>query len=372
MATVAAGVAVGLGVAVARAGQERQRRRRTGEPHLPGGAAAPPRPTRPGPPPPPPPAAPPARTTGDEQLGATLQRMAIAQIDYALIRLRPGDAAPDAQAVHDTRKTIKRLRALVRLLEGHLGPEARKREDRALARTAKMLSGARDSEVMLESLDLLVKRNHGRLGHRAGVGRVRRMLAAESERVARDALGDPAVRARAAGELRALRERIGAWQLTGRGRSDLVEPGLVRIYRDGRRRCRRAESGKARSASDMHAWRRRVKDLRYSAEMLAACEGRGGEGERARLTRIAKRANVLGETLGEEHDLVMLAAWLEEAPRKGPKAERVGRRTRRALKRAIARRRRKLRRRALRDGERLYRRRPREVAEIARNALSPR
>ncbi len=144
------------------------------------------------------------------------------------------------------------------------------------------------------------------------------------------------------------------------------------MYREGRKRYRRAGNGKARGPADMHAWRRRVKDLRYASEMLVACEAHGSERDVARLRRIAARANELGEVLGEEHDLVMLASWLDAAPRQGPKSRRVGRRTRRELERAIRRRRRKLRRAALRDGDRLYARRPRAVAEIARDALSPR
>lgn len=342
-----AGVAVGLGVAVAKVGQERSRRRRLRRDRRPG-------------------------IRREEQLGEALQRMALGQVDYALHRLAANNGHADPRAVHDTRKAIKRLRALVRLLEGHLGPEAARAEDRSLARTARLLGGSRDAEVLLESFDSLVNRNGARLGHRRGVSRARRLLAAESERMQRDGIGDPAVRARTTGELLALRARIGAWQLGRRDQPDLFEPGLVQIYRDGRKRYRRAAAGKASEAADMHAWRRRVKDLRYVTEMLSARDTALRNRDSERLRRTAARASELGEVLGEEHDLVMLAAWLDAAPRKGRKGERIGGGTRRELHRAIRRQRQRLRRRALSEGERLYRRRPRSLAAVARAAVTPR
>src|SRR3954452_5109501 len=59
---------------------------------------------------------------------------------------------PDAIAVHDLRKAMKRWRALLRLLEPFLGEDARRlrAEARDLARD---LSGARDAQSAIEALD---------------------------------------------------------------------------------------------------------------------------------------------------------------------------------------------------------------------------
>ena len=118
----------------------------------------------------------------------------------------------------------------------------------------------------------------------------------------------------------------------------------------------------------MHEWRKRVKDLRYAAEMLERAEPPHGllrGGSRSGGARVpsrsevaaparASRADELGELLGEEHDLAVLAHWLKAS---GEQAG-IGRRTRRRLLKAIARRRTELRRRAIRDGRRLYKRSP--------------
>ena len=116
----------------------------------------------------------------------------------------------------------------------------------------------------------------------------------------------------------------------------------------------------------MHLWRKRVKDLRYVAEMLERRQQsqKKRHGRSARLHRLADRADTLAEVLGEDHDLAVLAARVHAEAKSGKharkKSKRIGRTTRKALLKQIARRRRKLRRRALREGEHLYRRSPKK------------
>ena len=64
---------------------------------------------------------------------------------------------PDATAVHDFRKSMKRWRALLRLLEPFLGEEAR--HLRAQARDfARGVAGARDAQAAAEALEDLVEK----------------------------------------------------------------------------------------------------------------------------------------------------------------------------------------------------------------------
>ena len=120
----------------------------------------------------------------------------------------------------------------------------------------------------------------------------------------------------------------------------------------------------------MHLWRKRVKDLRYIAEMLDRRPQPGSEhakssrGEDKRMRKIASRADSLGELLGQDHDLAVLAEWVRVNGRR--RRTRISRKTRRSLLRLIARRRRQLRRQALRDGERLYRARPKKFLRRVR------
>ncbi|HWF33514.1 MAG TPA: hypothetical protein VG188_13265, partial [Solirubrobacteraceae bacterium] len=97
-ATVAATVAVGTGVALARA--ERQRRARSGHRDRDGRFAL---------------------IDGD-RLGAGLRRIALGQLDIAIEMLEGSERgrSPE-QRVHEARKALKRLRALLRLVQDELG-----------------------------------------------------------------------------------------------------------------------------------------------------------------------------------------------------------------------------------------------------------
>jgi len=154
-------------------------------------------------------------------------------------------------------------------------------------------------------------------------------------------------------ELSGLRVRAERWRIPERPGITVVESDLQKIYRQGRQHMRRVARGKG-GARGAHEWRKRVKDLRYAAEILD-------------LRPLARRADKLGELLGEEHDLVVLAGLLPP-PGRAPFKGKRGKRARKALLERIARRRRRLRRRALREGERLYKRKPKRFARRVRSA----
>jgi hypothetical protein len=145
-------------------------------------------------------------------------------------------------------------------------------------------------------------------------------------------------------------------------------------------------------------WRKRVKDLRYAAEALDRLEParghharqkpaaarlrkrRGAPTETNAIRRTARRADELGELLGEEHDLVLLATRLDgeaegsggegsgESADRAREHHQLADEERRILHKLIARRRRRMRSQALRQGERLYRRRPKAFVARTRAA----
>jgi hypothetical protein len=313
-----------------------------------------------------------------------LRRIALAQLDLALEELQGEiDRQSAARAVHETRKALKRLRALVRLLRDELPQGEFARENAALREAGRRLASAREGEVMLNTLEGLLARHPRRLGRGRSLAELREALAEERDRAALGALlGDSATRRELIGELGAVRSRVLQWRLPERPGMRLAEDGLRRIYRQGRRRYRRVLAGKGERSRVMHEWRKRVKDLRHAAEMIDRVDPRGrdhgrhGRGQRgsgrarrrkqaARIQRLARRADALGELLGEDHDLAVFAERVRTDP-----GFRLGRGTRKALLRLIARRRRRLRRRALRQGERIYGRRPKAFLASMRRAYA--
>jgi len=296
--------------------------------------------------------------------------MALGQVGLALELLSGEDAiAPGEHAVHETRKALKRLRALLRLLEHELGSTAFERENATLRDVARHLSAARDAAVMLGTLDGLIERHPRRLGQRRGALELRRRLLAEQASAQRLTLSDPAARAEVLGQLHAFRWRVAAWSLYDRDGIALIEADLTRLYRQGRRRYRDVARGRGDRMIAMHEWRKRVKDLRYAAEMLGRVDPDGTRRSGGRVRTLARSADELGELLGEEHDLAIFA----ERIRAGSRQDRsepwhTGSGTRDTLLELIARRRRELRRQALRRGRRLYGEPPRRFTRAVRAA----
>ena len=206
---------------------------------------------------------------GEPLAGGAASAWPLGQLDLAIEPLRgAGTDGPPRRGVHETRKALKRLRALVRMLEGELGERGRSRaRTRRCATSPPGWRRARDAEVMLA---------HTRDAARAPPAQaraprrregLRKQLAADHERAARgERSGTPAARAEVlAGLRRASLARGANGSLSDRGGTSIIEPGLRRIYRDGRRRYRRAARGARATAAAMHEWRKRVKDLRYAA-----------------------------------------------------------------------------------------------------------
>jgi CHAD domain len=323
----------------------------------------------------------------DETPASGYRRIALAQLDLAIELLRGESSTSPEAAVHETRKALKRVRALMRLLEGELGSKRARRERAVLRDAAARLAGARDAEVMVGTLDALLARHPRKLGHRRGVMELRETLERERRTASARTLGDATTRELVAEELSCVRARVAGWKLPKkRSTAALTGPGLEHIYRAGREGRRRAGRRKAGPRA-LHRWRKHVKDLRYAAETLDVREPAGDDstqssGKRGaaragrrrpkqskrlarqsrRMSRVARRADRLGEMLGEEHDLMLLG----ERVRAHRPLQQRRKRTRRRLLRAISRRRERLRRRALREGERMYARRPRRFVRKLR------
>jgi CHAD domain-containing protein len=347
-ATLAASVALGLGVAVARVERDRRAdaRRRRRERRF--GLHA------------------------QEPLGEGLRRIELAQLDIAIESIGATSAHSPEERVHEARKALKRVRALLRLLEDELGAHAYEDDSAVVREAGRRLAPARDAAVLRGTLDGLIERHPKRLGRRGGVRRLRAQLRREREGAAALALARAGRGGDALDDLLALRARIAARPPLRASSPAALEPALARVYGKGRKRMRQAARDGGRSnARRLHEWRKRVKDLRYVAEMLERAEpgkrARGGHKrsvrKRARtktafVRRVARSADDLGELLGEEHDLAVLAERIRSDARDQRAPSALGRGSRRALLAAIARRRRRLRKRALRDGARLYARRP--------------
>ncbi|HEV7943194.1 MAG TPA: CHAD domain-containing protein [Solirubrobacteraceae bacterium] len=298
-----------------------------------------------------------------EPAAAGVRRMTLAQLDLAIQTLTQAGGDDLERAVHETRKAIKRVRTLERLLRQANDRERQRHRKDLLREAAGELSGARDAQVALNTLEGLMRRQPKQLGASPGVARLHAALLAE-QTTAERAVQESGARRRALRLLEETRADLAAEPARGgRREGRALTAGMIRIYTRGRLAMRAAH--RRGSIAEMHEWRKRVKDLRHAAQAL----GDGGSAKkgsaRARLSKIGRDADRLGEALGEEHDLALLAKRVrtEDTIFRGDKAGR------KRLQAAIKRRRKRLRARAL-DGAALYRAKPKRFRKRLPKGLS--
>ena len=272
-----------------------------------------------------------------------LGRIARREIDAALDEL--DRRALDRRAIHEARKSVKKVRAVLRLLRDALGRRYAK-ENQRLRRSARALASLRDADASVDTLHALRLR-YPTIVTPAVARVVRRGLKRRKRRLA------PRAQARlghAKGALR--RSKTVVPRLVRRfGKRKAVVSGAVRTYRRARRALRDLEVDSA--AAQFHEWRKRVKDHRYHLRLF---RGRH-PGARGRAETVER----LDGLLGDDHDLAMLQAILLDDSGSVGTARKTG-----LVLGGIARRRDGLRRRALTIGRRTFAARPPAFEGLAR------
>jgi len=276
------------------------------------------------------------RLQRDEPVGKGIARMAHGRIIHALEELGGATDSTPEEAVHEARKDVKKLRALLRLVRSSTSAKVRTRENEALRDVGRSLSGKRDADVMLATL--------------AGLedlppdvaARLRAQL--EEHRSAMPIAPTDA----AALELTRIRERVRTWTPPG---DDFVvlRAGLERGYWRGQRALRAARRDPG--AENLHEWRKRVKDHWYNLTVLRDVWP-------PVMDSLAKAAHALSERLGEDHDLEVLLDFVRARATDADGADRLA-----VLARVIESRRELLRSEAFALGQRLYVERPRALAD---------
>jgi CHAD domain-containing protein len=280
-----------------------------------------------------------------ERVPDGVRRIARGQLDMSIERLNGDTNENLGTAVHETRKSLKRLRATVRLARDELGDEVYRRDNVAFRDAGGRLGGARDSQVLLETLDALTDR-YPDAAPPERFARFKRTLAGQHG-AAQRRLHEGAAIVEVLGELRRARARVGDWRLEPEG-LDALAPGFKRIYRRGRRAYRTARQEP--STENLHELRKRAKYLWYAAQIVRAAAPK-------KMKRFARRAHELSNLIGEDHDLALLAQRANERRDRFANETAAG-----ELAALVERRRAELQREAMVLGRRVFRKKPRKVA----------
>ena len=234
----------------------------------------------------------------DETFTDGVRRIGADQLRHAQSELAAG---PTVTAVHETRKSIKRLRAVLRLVRPGIGAAVFDRENARLRDIARLLAGDRDRTVLIATFDRLATQqdDHGR----KLLERLRPALQsahAQGKANGIDPLGDAAIRLEKA-------ERAWGRLAVEADGFETIGDGLARAYQHCSDACEAAcTRHRSEAASDraFHDWRKTVQQHWRHMRLLS-------HGWPEYFDARAKAARELSEILGAAQDLAVFATTIE-------------------------------------------------------------
>jgi CHAD domain-containing protein len=281
----------------------------------------------------------------DEPLGAGVLRVAENLID-SITDSREPPKQEEGEYIHNVRTTIKRLRALLRLIRPVVGETFFNLENARLRKAGQRFAVARDVEVARQTLKTLPVSGEPEKQAVAAA-----LAGLENKTQPGTGLGEALREIRedleqTKGNLQRLPLVNGEWEV--------VEPGLEDVYRQSRKRMNRALQDGGDEA--FHKWRIRVKNLLYELELLEPVWPK-------RMDKVTSRLSKLQDKIGRDHDMVVLKALLQKTPERFGGTEAVER-----VIRSLEGKSRKLRHAAEPIGEKIFARKPRRfVRKLGRH-----
>ena len=236
------------------------------------------------------------RLKENEGFSDGIKRIVLKQLDEALDNLKPTVRNKD-EAIHDARVSIKKIRAVLRLIRDSLGKKIYEEEDTAYRDAARTLSSVRDSAALLETLGKLTEHFSDQLSREAFTSVLTPLRQSKRRRLQdrKKAMKDTA------NALRQARKRVRDWPEIGHHRSLTV--GLKRVFKRGRANF--AAAYVQPSIETFHEWRKQVKHLLYQTRMLRPLW-------ETMMKAMTVELKTLGEYLSDDHDLAILREKVSE------------------------------------------------------------
>lgn len=227
------------------------------------------------------------------------RRLLVEQIDKAEAELAGHGDAP--RAIHETRKSMKRIRSLLRLLKPGLRRAWFAQEDERFRDIARALSQLRDNHVIIETLAKLEQASDENTKDALAAARAafaQKTLAAgpvaDQKAVVTGALAGLAAARTSAEKLHIAPARI-----------ETLAEGLAQVYRDGKRQFK--EQRAHPTDEGLHDLRKSIQHHWRHLQILSAG---WPELYEVRITT----AKSLAEQLGTDHDMSVLAAAVQALP----------------------------------------------------------
>jgi CHAD domain-containing protein len=270
-----------------------------------------------------------------KSLPREVHRVAREELEGALKEALTVTNQDRSTAVHEARKHLKKIRALLRLSRPGTSKAFYKSENAAMRKAAQTMSSIRDSHVRVQTIKKLTTRRAPTAFDRIQAALTTRL------RQATEKAEDEDWSKQAASEMEHALCRLDDWPLK-QVTTKSLQSGVKAAYKKARRAL--AVARRDPTDASLHELRKRVKDLWYHLRLL-----RGNRP--APIAALTKQLRDLGQKLGDDHDLGMLLAARADNPL--PKREDW-----KKLEKAVASRRPRLQRAALRLASKTLIRKP--------------
>lgn len=272
-----------------------------------------------------------------EPINSGFQRIGLEQIERAERELT--HATGRETTIHETRKCLKRVRALLRLVRPGIKPKEFEATNEMFRQIGALLSEARDNQIMLQTIAKLEGQ-----GARAPLQGLKRLIA--SSRGDGATVVDPGLMAAAVDRLASARTAFVALKLSP-AKFITLQRGLERSYGHGRRAFKMAF---ARGNDEAYHELRKQVQLQWRHMQLL---------ERAWPELAAARvsaARELSQILGDDQDLSVLKAYLKRSG-----ADHIGPLEAKSIRGVIRERQNELRSAAFPRAQRLFAERPNDL-----------
>lgn len=242
------------------------------------------------------------RLKPNEFLSTGIKRIAKEQIAKAIAELSNTDELGIDEAVHQARKRLKKIRAVIRLVRDRLGSEVYQQENACFRDLGRKLAILRDSKVQIATVDNLTSHFADTIAPDT-FRNLRQELRVDYRREYQRVIDEGVVIA-VKNQLKDAQTEIDRWTIESDDWSALAK-SLKCVYKRGYKGLNRALSEP--TADNLHDWRKRVKYLRYQLRILCPIWSE-------MMTGWVNRTHELADYLGEDHDLAVLHEFVQIQP----------------------------------------------------------
>lgn len=241
-----------------------------------------------------------------EGLEKELKRIAHEQIEIALDYLsktiHEQQLIAKADNVHEARKSLKKLRGLLRLFKDAMGKEAYQQENSCFRDAGRLLSSVRDAQVYVETFESFSQEISDTVSSEL-LDQLHRILIAYQQIIYEQTFATDDNNLAALALVKESQKSVNDWSIDDDW--SMLEKALKRVYKRGYQDFYKVLEDP--TTDNLHEWRKRVKYLWYHLRLLKPIWPEI-------MSALATQTHDLSDLLGDDHDLANLHQLLLNQP----------------------------------------------------------